>query len=342
MRLYIQSCWNTSKDKDQPCPSPWEVESNYRMGLLSQRLGKEPKPERSWPIEEDCPIEGLEVIRKQNRVHSLKWSSSVGKESSWNAEDSGSISGLGRSPGEGNGNPLQYSCLEDPMHRETWQAAVHGIARVGHDLVTKPPPPLKWRKWMSEKPWRRWLPAKLGECQGLWLDQFLEGRGLSWSEGGTAEGKSYTSQVTVKSSTWTRRGWLCGAAEIQEPGNQSSEIIGSSWGVRRGHPLWFHSVCEHAHECVCVCVCVCVLCNFTLSPTWLFSTRVVVWFLNTWGLEQLQQLWRQLNISLGYSKMRLLKRPTELGHWKFSLEEKAKAPVVMGMVTRSSSLNFRT
>ena len=40
--------------------------------------------------------------------------------------------------------------------------------------------------------------------------------------------------------------------------------------------------------------------------------------------------------------MRLLKRPTELGHWKFSLEEKVKTPVVMGMVTRSSSLNFRT
>ena len=41
-----------------------------------------------------------------------------GKESSCNAGDLGSISGLGRSPGEGNGNPLQYSCLEDPMDRE--------------------------------------------------------------------------------------------------------------------------------------------------------------------------------------------------------------------------------
>ena len=227
----------------------WRVITGWDCFLRD--WGRNQSQKEADQLEEDCPIEGLEVIRKQNRVHSLKWSSSVGKESSCNAEDSGSISGLGRSPGEGNGNPLQYSCLEDPMHRETWQAAVHGIARVGHDLVTKPPPPLKWRKWMSEKPWRRWLPAKLGECQGLWLDQFLEGRGLSWSEGGTAEGKSYTSQVTVKSSTWTRRGWLCGAAEIQEPGNQSSEIIGSSWGVRRGHPLWFHSVCEHAHVCVC-------------------------------------------------------------------------------------------
>ena len=43
----------------------------------------------------------------------------------------------GRSPGEGNGNPLQYSCLKNPMDRGTWQARVQGVTRVGHDLVTK-------------------------------------------------------------------------------------------------------------------------------------------------------------------------------------------------------------
>ena len=48
----------------------------------------------------------------------------------------------GRSPGEGNGNPLQYSCLKNPMDRGAWQATVHGVARVGHDLATKPPRPL--------------------------------------------------------------------------------------------------------------------------------------------------------------------------------------------------------
>ena len=41
----------------------------------------------------------------------------------------GSVPGLGRSPGEGNGNPLQYSCLENPMNREAWQAIVHGVAK---------------------------------------------------------------------------------------------------------------------------------------------------------------------------------------------------------------------
>ena len=39
------------------------------------------------------------------------------------------IPGLGRSPGEGNGSPLQYSCLENPMDRRAWQVAVHGVAK---------------------------------------------------------------------------------------------------------------------------------------------------------------------------------------------------------------------
>ena len=51
------------------------------------------------------------------------------KASAYNAGDLGSIPGLGRSPGEGNGNPLQFSCLENPMDRGAWQAAVHGVAK---------------------------------------------------------------------------------------------------------------------------------------------------------------------------------------------------------------------
>ena len=44
-------------------------------------------------------------------------------------EDAGSIPGLGRSPGEGNGNPLQYSCLGNVMDREAWWATVHGVTK---------------------------------------------------------------------------------------------------------------------------------------------------------------------------------------------------------------------
>ena len=54
---------------------------------------------------------------------------SDGKESTCNAGDLSSIPGLGRSPGGGHGNPLQYSCLENPMDRGDWQATVHGVAK---------------------------------------------------------------------------------------------------------------------------------------------------------------------------------------------------------------------
>ena len=46
-----------------------------------------------------------------------------------NAKDMGLIPGLGRFLGEGNGNPLQYSCLENPLNRGAWQAAAHGVAK---------------------------------------------------------------------------------------------------------------------------------------------------------------------------------------------------------------------
>ena len=51
------------------------------------------------------------------------------KESACNEGDSGLIPGLGSSPGKGNGNPLQYSSLRNPMHRGPWQATVHGVAK---------------------------------------------------------------------------------------------------------------------------------------------------------------------------------------------------------------------
>ena len=53
----------------------------------------------------------------------------MAKKSACNAGDPGSIPGLGRSPGEGNGNPLQYSCLENPMDRGAWWVTVHGVAK---------------------------------------------------------------------------------------------------------------------------------------------------------------------------------------------------------------------
>ena len=63
------------------------------------------------------------------------------KESICNAEDSGLIPESGRSPGEGNGTPLQYSYQGHPKDRGAWRATVNGVTRVRPDLATKPPPP---------------------------------------------------------------------------------------------------------------------------------------------------------------------------------------------------------
>ena len=64
----------------------------------------------------------------------------IGKSSACNAGDPGLIPGSGRPPGEGNDNPLQYSSLENPMDKEGLAGTIHGIARVVHDLATKPSP----------------------------------------------------------------------------------------------------------------------------------------------------------------------------------------------------------
>ena len=62
-------------------------------------------------------------------IHQANSGGSNGKESTGNAGNLGSIPGLKRSPGERNGNPLQYSCLENSMDRGAWWVTVHGVAK---------------------------------------------------------------------------------------------------------------------------------------------------------------------------------------------------------------------
>ena len=94
---------------------------------------------------------------------------------------------LGRSPRDRNGNPLQYSCLENPMGRGGWQATVHGAARVGHDWVTKPaaPPPTpaflpgEFRRQRSLAGYSLWCHKELDMTEWLSLSFFtsLQGTG---------------------------------------------------------------------------------------------------------------------------------------------------------------------
>ena len=95
----------------------------------------------TFPLDKTCKsssdirAEGYRVLNAemfmsalQLKYSGLPWWLS-GKESACNAGDPGSTPGLGRSPGEGNGNPLQYSCLENSMDRGAWWATVHAVAK---------------------------------------------------------------------------------------------------------------------------------------------------------------------------------------------------------------------
>ena len=89
-------------------------------------------------LRSDAFVSNSKALVQQNTVNHLLHSlycisegfpgGSVVKYLAASAGDVGSISELGRSPGEGNGNPLQYSCLGNPMDRGTWRATVHGVA----------------------------------------------------------------------------------------------------------------------------------------------------------------------------------------------------------------------
>ena len=85
-----------------------------------------------------------------------------------NARDTGLILGSGRSPGEGNSNPLQYSCLGNLMDRGAWWATIHGVARVKHSLATKLPPPPRIKdihiKTISKRNTVIWAHGRLIKC----------------------------------------------------------------------------------------------------------------------------------------------------------------------------------
>ena len=135
--------WSSRMRESQPSPLGGASQSNAsaRFGSTCSRETAESAVAvtmlqddlQSWvkPDLEDL-VNHTRVVRSHRRVLSrrpgLPWWLS-GKESACNAGDSSSRSESGRSPGEGNGNPLRYSCLENPMDRGAWWVMVHGVAK---------------------------------------------------------------------------------------------------------------------------------------------------------------------------------------------------------------------
>ena len=100
-------------------------------------LGRSPGEGKGYPLQYsglensmDCIV--YRVTKSRTRLSDFHFHFSQvaqTKESACNVGDLGSVPGLGRSPAGGHGNPLQYSCLENPMDRGAWQATVHGITK---------------------------------------------------------------------------------------------------------------------------------------------------------------------------------------------------------------------
>ena len=104
----------------------------------ASKFGKTQQCAQDWKRSVFIPIPKKGNAKECSNYHTIALIShaskdfpggSDGKASAYNAGDLGSIPGSGRSPGEGNGNPLQYSCLENPMDGGAWWATVHGLAK---------------------------------------------------------------------------------------------------------------------------------------------------------------------------------------------------------------------
>ena len=109
--------------------------------------------------------------------------------------DTGSIPGMGRSPGGGHGNPLQYSCLENPMDRGAWRATVHGVAqswtrlkqlsrhahsRTIHSMLKPVGPCCSRREQEQTTVFLAWGPVRRGVCPGVGLERWLRCFAASW------------------------------------------------------------------------------------------------------------------------------------------------------------------
>ena len=102
------------------------------MSDITRCLSSSDSPHLVWSFLVRSMLLQMALFDSLSWLRSIPWGfpgGSVVKNPAANARDVGSIPGSGRSPGGGHGNPLQYSCLENPVDRGAWQAAVHGAAK---------------------------------------------------------------------------------------------------------------------------------------------------------------------------------------------------------------------
>ena len=164
--------------------------------------------------------------------------SSDGKESAWNLGDLSSIPGSERSPGKGNGNPLQYSCLENPVDRGAWRATVHGFAESGmieqlhfHDILQI------WKTWSRNTCLMKWFYIIIFCTQVTVIQtKFFYSHALKRALGVTERGKSGVPIAPGNWSVWLSPGLdshRCGFTESHwldsHPRNPPHPQVMFSW-----------------------------------------------------------------------------------------------------------------
>ena len=179
-------------------------------------------------------------------------SGSEGKASACDAEDPGSIPGSGRSPGEGNGNPLQYSCLENPMDRGAWWATVHGVAK-------------SWTWWSN------WLHLLTYRMSRGWRDKDLSIRQALDQRSSVGKMVSVWER-TRKTAVWQwgesgpgcnwgwnqighrdLKGYCFYPVSIRVPFWECGEMKKRRVQRERGRQTMRQRLCVRVNECLCVC-----------------------------------------------------------------------------------------
>ena len=125
-------------------------QANLSMGFPRQECWSE----LPFPSPGDLPNPGIKpffCISRQSPALQLDSLLTESVGDGLPVQETGSIPGLGKSSGEGNGNPLQYFCLVNPMGRWAWKTLVHGVTRVGHNIVTKSPQTYNGRQGCTTK-----------------------------------------------------------------------------------------------------------------------------------------------------------------------------------------------
>ena len=133
-------------DAEAKAPTLWPPDIKSKLTEKDPGAGKDREQAQKWVTEDEMVgwhhwLNGHEFEQIIGESEGQLPCSLDGKESACNAGDLGSIPRSGRSSGEGNDNPFQYSCLGNPKDRGTWQAVVHGSQRVRH---------VKWGTFQSE------------------------------------------------------------------------------------------------------------------------------------------------------------------------------------------------